>query len=390
MFIFIILKKYFIDRKGNSLFAEVDEQRQKMKKILQNERIHYLDMRKAFNAKEMEIRRLRRENLNIKAEIQSCSSLLNRSDSLVLQNLKLQVAQLEGEKKTLETQLKEMEMRLIDMSKEQNLRWIETMMTSASKEVREMKDKVFVLMREKNSVIDNCSKTMKDLSRAKLEIVKYKTLLGRIVDEFKVKIKPEKYFDIGVSEEFLDNLKSDDMDVDDQEESIKNDEEMNEDSITENLNESTIELLGGRVKLGNALPDLTKGNELSFKSVASSSRNDIGSEIEDKTLNRAFEENSKVKALMSESSSISSSKTTSSITVNSQESKIDSVSKENPQNHPTRATAIPYKPILQEKIPTVNESTKDESRLARKRAPIMVKRIIIPSKVPKKEEKPIF
>lgn len=342
-------------------------------------------MRKAFNAKEIEIRRLRRENLNIKSEIQSCSSLLNRGESLVLQNLKLRVAQLEGEQKTLEALLKEMEMRLIDISKEQNLRWIETMMTSSSKEVREMKDKIFVLTREKNSVIDNCSKTMKDLSRAKLDVVKYKTLLGRIVDEFKLKIKPEKYSDIGVSNEFLDNLKFDEIEDESMDQSVKMEEEdMNDSSIAGNLNElneSTIHLLGGREKLGMAVPDK---NEISFKNIASSSR----AEIDDGTLDRAFK-NTETSSGFAENSSLKN--TTEKCGEKSQEISNENVAKENSENPQSRSistTSIPYKTILQEKIPTVNETDKDESRLTRKRPPIMVKRIIIPSKAPKKEEKP--
>ena len=74
----------FLDRKGNSLFAEVDDQRQQMKSILHNQKIHYMEMKKAYNAKEMEIRRLKRENCNIKQEIQTCSNLFKRSDQVLL------------------------------------------------------------------------------------------------------------------------------------------------------------------------------------------------------------------------------------------------------------------------------------------------------------------
>lgn len=371
-FIFVIISfihsliffYYLLDRKGNSLFAEVDEQRQKMKKILQNERQHYLNMRKAYNSKEMEIRRLRRENLNIKAEIQSCSALLNRGESLAAQNMNLHLAQLEGEKKSLEAQVKEMEMRLIDMAREHNLGWIETMMISSTKDNRELKDKVFVLMREKTSVIDNCSKTMKDLGRIKLEVVKYKTLLGRIVDEFKLKIRPEKYFDIGISEEFLNNLKYDGTEMDDDidaHEEVIEDEEMSECGI---LNESTIQLLGGRDKLGMALPDITKGSELSFKSIASSSRTDITIENFDTPLSSACD-----------------------FTQTKSQETLNYITQSKSQGSSSKA----LQPIAQAKSntksPHANDTTKDESRLARKRAPIVVKRIVIPSKMPKKQDK---
>ncbi len=72
------------NRKGNSLFAEVDDQRQKMKEILQKQNQTYLDMKKSYNCQKMEIRRLKRENVNIKQEIQACSNLFHRADQVYI------------------------------------------------------------------------------------------------------------------------------------------------------------------------------------------------------------------------------------------------------------------------------------------------------------------
>lgn len=54
------------NQKGNSLFAEVDDQRQKMKQILQSQSQKYKEMHKMLNQQKMENRRLKRENENIK------------------------------------------------------------------------------------------------------------------------------------------------------------------------------------------------------------------------------------------------------------------------------------------------------------------------------------
>ncbi|XP_070492402.1 putative leucine-rich repeat-containing protein DDB_G0290503 [Chironomus tepperi] len=247
------------NRKGNSLFAEVDDQRQKMKKILQGERSHYLEMKKAYNSKEMEIRRLKRENLNIKSEIQACSNQLKRGEHLSSNHLKIYVSNLECDKKNLENQLKMMEERLIDLAKDQKMHWVETVLTSSSREARELKDKNYVLLREKTALADNHSKTLKELAKMRLEGIKLKSFLGRIVDEFKIKIDETKYDDLDIDEGIFENLRLEQyesLDSYDTNGSKQQNEESND-----MLNESTIVLLGGRDKLGNAVPSI-KENDL--------------------------------------------------------------------------------------------------------------------------------
>ncbi|KAL7042898.1 hypothetical protein ACKWTF_001328 [Chironomus riparius] len=243
------------NRKGNSLFAEVDDQRQKMKKILQGERSHYLEMKKAFNSKEMEIRRLKRENLNIKAEIQACSNQLKRGEHLSTSHLKIYVSSLECDKKYLENQLKIMEERLIDLAKDQKMHWVETVLTSSSREARDMKDKYYVLLREKTALADSHSKTLKEIAKVRLDCIKLKCLLGRVVDEFQIRIDETQYDDLEIDEAIFENLKLENL------QALRSDDQtqQNEDS-NEMLNESTIILLGGRDKLGNAIPRIKESD----------------------------------------------------------------------------------------------------------------------------------
>lgn len=245
-----------LDRKGNSLFAEVDDQRQKMKRILQGERTHYLEMKKAYNAKEMEIRRLKRENLNIKSEIQLLNNQLKRGEQLSSNHTKIYITNLENDKQNLETQLKRMEERLADLANEQKMHWVESVLTSASKEARDLKDKNYVLLREKTSLADNHSKTLKELARARLDSIKLKVLLGRIVEDFKIKIDETNYYDLDIEEGVFDNLKVEEYEPYDQPNSFGNIEETTENEASGMLNESTIILLGGREKLGNAIPKI--------------------------------------------------------------------------------------------------------------------------------------
>lgn len=175
--------------------------------MLVSERNEYIQMKKAVNAKEFQIRQLKRENINIKNEINACSELLHRGENLVIKNLNQYVARLENEKKNLENELKEMEYRMIDIATKQKLAWVSTIVTTSSKEVREIKDKEFGLMRESSSAYTMYSKVSNDLARTKLEIVKYKTLLAQIVIDFKLKINPQDYASIGLSDNTLESLK---------------------------------------------------------------------------------------------------------------------------------------------------------------------------------------
>lgn len=228
------------------MFAEVDDQRQKMKTILQGERAHYNDMKKLFNSKEIEIRRLKRENCNIKTEIQTCSGLLQRGEQIEVQTLNAQVTFLHNENRKLLKELMEMEKKLVDLANEQNLGWIESLMTSASTETRDLKEKLMQVMIEKASLVDIFAKSQKELSKARLDCVKLKILLGRIVEANSIKINENDFLDIGVDQEVLENLKNDEFKIFDIPKTTEN--------HNEELNESTIVLIGGRERLGKFNP----------------------------------------------------------------------------------------------------------------------------------------
>lgn len=70
----------FIDRKGNSLFAEVDDQRQVMKQVLMVQKKNYMEMKKIYTESEYEIRRLKRENKSFHTELESCISIFCNAD----------------------------------------------------------------------------------------------------------------------------------------------------------------------------------------------------------------------------------------------------------------------------------------------------------------------
>lgn len=179
-----------------------------MKLILKSERAHYLEMKKSFNAKEMEIRRLRRENMNIKNEIQACSNLLMRGEQIAIQTLSAHVFQLQNDNKKLEKQLASAETNLMDLAKKNpSLGWIESLLSTASNDTREVKDKRYQLMLEKSSLAENLNKNQRELAKARLDCVKFKILLSRIVDENNLCLCADDFFDIGIDEEVFEGLK---------------------------------------------------------------------------------------------------------------------------------------------------------------------------------------
>lgn len=238
-----------LDRKGNSLFAEVDDQRQKMKIMLQGERAHYLEMKKSFNAKEMEIRRLKRENMNIKMEIQACSDLLLRGEQIEIQTLSTQVAQLMNDNKRLENLVASTELKLFDLAKKTpSLGWLESVLSTANNETRRLKDELFQLMVEKSSLADNVKKNQRELAKTRLDIVKFKILLGRIVVKNNLQLSEHEFIDIGLDLEVFEALKIEQF------EALQEQDQATGDYSSYQLSESTIELLGGRERLGNVIP----------------------------------------------------------------------------------------------------------------------------------------
>jgi hypothetical protein len=234
----MIITISFLGSKGNSLFAEVDDQRQKMKTVLQGERSHYTEMKKTFNSKEIEIRRLKRENFNIKQEMTACSSMIARGEQIALKSHKDRVNHLENENKKLETLLLSTEKKLIDLAQGQNLGWIESLITAANNESRELKDKLLAAMVENTSLADNLYKTQKELALARTDGVKIKLILSELIESGNLKIKEQNFLDCEIYDESIKIF------------SDETEEPQNKELSSTNLNESTIVLLGGRETLG--------------------------------------------------------------------------------------------------------------------------------------------
>ncbi|EDW54150.1 GM18139 [Drosophila sechellia] len=116
------------DRKGNSLFAEVDDQRQAMKQILAAQKKSYLEMKKTFTDSQFEIRRLKRENVAMHTELQACSTIFCSADKTYQNKLNERIRQLMSANDSLERQLNLSQERLRQLASEKSVTWLDSML----------------------------------------------------------------------------------------------------------------------------------------------------------------------------------------------------------------------------------------------------------------------
>lgn len=235
---------FILDGKGNSLFAEVDEQRQQLKKVLIIERAHYNEMKKSVNAKEMENRRLKRENMNIKTEILTCSELLRRGEQIATESTSTLASQLLNENKKLKSSLASSQKNIEDLATEKKLEWVAAIVSTATKDARETKEKFLQLSLEKTSLAESLNKSYKDLSKSRLDCVKYRQLLSRVIDANKVKLKRQDVYEIGFDEEVYASLAIEEF------EKLEESEEASSSSQGDELGGSTIASIDARDRLG--------------------------------------------------------------------------------------------------------------------------------------------
>lgn len=315
-----------------------------MKVILQGERSHYLEMKKSYNAKEVEIRRLKRENMNIKQEIETCSSLLMRGEQIAIQALSAQVSQLQCENRRLEGLLEANQKNLIDLANEQNLGWIDSLLSTASSETRDLKDKQVTLMMQKTLLAENLNKIQRELAKARLDCVKFKMLVARLLDANSIQFNPYDYFDIGLDDDVLESLKTEEYEaLSDPNETINN---------SDVLSESEIVLLGGRKRLGPLISPPTPAREVVSRSEDEAAVN------EENLLNQIKSETVKTPT--------------------------KSPAKPLKQLQPCMEKAVKFSKVIESIVIDSTQEQFEQSKQARKRQGIIVKRIIIPSKAPLK------
>lgn len=184
----------------------MDDQRKLMKEVLQYERLNQSEMKNLLNFKEFEIRRLKRENQNIKHEIQSCSTLLMRSEKINSEAFQSHVHQLEKSVKQLERELKETQEKLVDLAKDRNLGWIDSIITVNEANQRESRERLMKAMMDNSLLSDNLLNVQRDLVTVQMKNLQLRTLISRILERKSIKVIESDYDGLGFDSEFIESL----------------------------------------------------------------------------------------------------------------------------------------------------------------------------------------
>ncbi|KAL9694389.1 hypothetical protein quinque_013674 [Culex quinquefasciatus] len=166
------------NKKGNSLFAEVDDQRQKMIDMLQTQRKRYLEMKKLHTESQFQIRRLTRENRELCDDIRTCSELFLKADSSFRDEMNRQISQLTEEVQRLRDQLASTERLLVDRTG--GTGWVDPFVAYYRNETNTLKTQLFQSQMAKRLVDEICFEAQQDLAKWRFEALKSRyTIINR-------------------------------------------------------------------------------------------------------------------------------------------------------------------------------------------------------------------
>uniref|UniRef100_W8C6F4 Protein Spindly n=1 Tax=Ceratitis capitata TaxID=7213 RepID=W8C6F4_CERCA len=166
-----------VDRKGNSLFAEVDDQRQAMKKLLAAQKKSYMDMKKICHESQSEIRRLKRENVAMHTELKECSSIFCAADRTYQDKLNERIHQLHSQVEVLEKQLNVTQGRLRDLANDKGVGWLDSMLSYCKQETDELKKQLHGVRIQKASLEEQLRNVKQEMTRWRFEALKTRCVL---------------------------------------------------------------------------------------------------------------------------------------------------------------------------------------------------------------------
>ncbi|XP_039966275.1 protein Spindly [Bactrocera tryoni] len=192
-----------VDRKGNSLFAEVDDQRQAMKKLLAAQKKSYIDMKKICHDSQSEIRRLKRENIAMHIELKECSSIFCSADRTYQDKLNERIRQLLGQVEGLEKQLNVSQSRLRDLANDKGVAWLDSMLNFCKQETDELKKQLHGVRIQKASLEEQLRNVQQEMTRWRFEALKTRcVLLDRedLLTEHRIEFKAIRAIEFNITQ----------------------------------------------------------------------------------------------------------------------------------------------------------------------------------------------
>ncbi|XP_017110690.1 protein Spindly [Drosophila elegans] len=191
------------DRKGNSLFAEVDDQRQVMKQLLAAQKKSYLDMKKTFTDSQFEIRRLKRENVAMHTELQACSTIFCSADKTYQNKLNERIRQLMAANDSLEKQLNLSQERMRQLASEKSVTWLDSMLDFCKRETDELKAQLHSMRIQKAGLEERMRSVQQEMARWRFESLKSRCVLidrENLLTEHKIAFKPMQAMEFDIRE----------------------------------------------------------------------------------------------------------------------------------------------------------------------------------------------
>ncbi|XP_067643141.1 protein Spindly-B [Eurosta solidaginis] len=192
-----------VDRKGNSLFAEVDDQRQAMKKLLAAQKKSYMDMKKVFHDSQSEIRRLKRENVAMHTELRECSSIFCAADRTYQSKLNERIHQLLNQVEELEKQLNVTQGRLRDLASDKGVAWLDSMLSFCKQETDDLKKQLHAVRLKKADLEEQLRDVQQEMTRWRFEALKTRCVLldrENILNENNIKFKAINAMEFNISQ----------------------------------------------------------------------------------------------------------------------------------------------------------------------------------------------
>ncbi|XP_064541867.1 protein Spindly [Drosophila montana] len=191
------------DRKGNSLFAEVDDQRQAMKQLLASQKKSYLDMKKIFNESKYEIHRLKRENIAMHTELQACSTIFCSADKTYQNKLNERIRQLMQQNAKLERNLNVSQERLRELASEKSVTWLDSILDFCKRETDELKAQLHTMHIQKATLEEQMRNVQQEMARWRFESLKSRCVLidrESLLSEHKITFKPMQAMEFDIKE----------------------------------------------------------------------------------------------------------------------------------------------------------------------------------------------
>ncbi|XP_055637925.1 protein Spindly [Toxorhynchites rutilus septentrionalis] len=164
------------NRKGNSLFAEVHDQRQQLIDVLESQRVRYNEMKKLYTESSVHIRRLKRENREMCDEIKACSEMFLKADEHFRDETSKELSSMREENQRLRDQLASAEKRLLENVKD--TRWVDPFVCFYKNESATFKAQIIRLEMAKRLTDEVCWDAQRDLAKWRFEALKSRYIIA--------------------------------------------------------------------------------------------------------------------------------------------------------------------------------------------------------------------